>query len=113
MAVPKPMLTEYGIHHRFESCASICDVFCSPEIHSWLAVEGAVPSFPASDHHGPVPSAAFHCPQTVQEVEDRGQVGGAPEKAQPGSGEQDHLPSTATHGVRENQQNHEGQNTKR
>ena len=60
-----------------------------------------------------MPSAAFYCPQSVQEVEDRGQVGGAPEKTQPGSGEQDHLPPTATHGIRENQQNHEGQNTKR
>ena len=23
MAVPKPMLTEFGIHHRFKSCAKV------------------------------------------------------------------------------------------
>ena len=28
MAVPKPMLSEFGIHHRLESCGSIIMTYC-------------------------------------------------------------------------------------
>ena len=50
MAVPKPMLTEFGIHHRLESCAdersvgnllfAIISLVSSSDMHQYLQMQG-------------------------------------------------------------------------
>ena len=38
MAVPKPMLTEFGIHYRLESCVSLYKTHCKKNCCSFIGL---------------------------------------------------------------------------
>ena len=68
-----------------------------PEERPRLCAKEEVP--PRDEGHRPRTELDPALPgeEGVQAAEDRGQVGGAPEEAQPGPREQDHQPTAETH----------------